>query len=220
LKFTEKVLTLIKERGITKNKLLTDLKIGKNSFVDWETNGNLPNGGTIVKIAEYFGVTTDYLLKGNASQKPNEKREENNMSNQPSQRLNYINAEILKHIRDNGGAIKIELLESKMNHISAELSSRLNNLQISGFIYREIESVGIDHNTPNPPHDNRIFEETGNIIILVSGEIAMSDFYADELARSAPIAALREEMQRGFESLNANTNELESILRIVEQKVS
>ena len=68
LNFVEKVLALIKERGITKNKLLADLKLGKNSFVDWSKNGKLPNGATIIKIADYFGVTTDYLLKSGEPQ--------------------------------------------------------------------------------------------------------------------------------------------------------
>ena len=62
LLFVERVMILIKEHGITKNKLLTDLKLGKNSFVDWEKRGTIPSGETFNKIADYFNVTTDYLL--------------------------------------------------------------------------------------------------------------------------------------------------------------
>ena len=62
LVFTDRVLALVKENGITKNKLLTELGLGKNSFVDWEERGNAPNGATVSKIATYFNVTTDYLL--------------------------------------------------------------------------------------------------------------------------------------------------------------
>lgn len=68
MSFTERVLALIQEKGTTKNKLLMELGLGKNSFVDWTEKGNLPNGATIIKIADYFGVTTDYLLKGIESQ--------------------------------------------------------------------------------------------------------------------------------------------------------
>lgn len=64
MSFIERTLSLVKKKGITKNKLLTDLELGKNSFVDWGENGNLPNGATIIKIANYFGVTADYLLTG------------------------------------------------------------------------------------------------------------------------------------------------------------
>ena len=60
--FLEKLLNLISERGITKNKLLTDLKINHNAFVAWERRGTIPSGETLLKIADYFGVSVDYLL--------------------------------------------------------------------------------------------------------------------------------------------------------------
>jgi len=60
--FIERVIFLIGAQKITKNKLLTELNLGKNSFVDWENRGTIPGGDTISKIATYFNVTTDYLL--------------------------------------------------------------------------------------------------------------------------------------------------------------
>ena len=60
--FLKRTLGLISKKGITKNKLLTDLKLSKNSFVDWEQRGTIPNGETLTKIAEYFNVSVDYLL--------------------------------------------------------------------------------------------------------------------------------------------------------------
>ena len=62
MNFVENVLELINKFGITKNKMLTDLNLSKNSFVDWTTRGTIPNGDTLAKIAEYFNVSTDYLL--------------------------------------------------------------------------------------------------------------------------------------------------------------
>jgi transcriptional regulator with XRE-family HTH domain len=53
---------LINEKGITKNKMLTDLHLGKNSFINWSERGTIPNGETLTKIASYFGVTVDHLL--------------------------------------------------------------------------------------------------------------------------------------------------------------
>lgn len=60
--FVERTLNLIKKENITKNKLLIDLNLSKNSFVDWEKRGSIPSADTVVKFAEYFGVSTDYLL--------------------------------------------------------------------------------------------------------------------------------------------------------------
>lgn len=60
--FLQRVLDLISSSGISKNKLLTDLCLNKSSFFDWERRGTIPNGEIIAKIANYFNVTTDYLL--------------------------------------------------------------------------------------------------------------------------------------------------------------
>ena len=66
--FIQKLKELIAQKGITKNKLLTDLGLGKNSFINWETRGTVPSGETLSRIADYFGVSVDYLL-GNEKQK-------------------------------------------------------------------------------------------------------------------------------------------------------
>lgn len=60
--FIERTLELIKEKQISKNKLLTDLNLSKNSFVDWQNRGTIPSAETVIKIADYFDVSVDYLL--------------------------------------------------------------------------------------------------------------------------------------------------------------
>ena len=60
--FVETVLDLIEKKKISKNKLLSDLGLSKNSFVNWTERGTTPNGETIVKIADYLDVSADYLL--------------------------------------------------------------------------------------------------------------------------------------------------------------
>jgi len=53
---------LMKERSVTQKKLCEDLHIGKNQIKYWRDNCNTPNGETLQKIANYFGVSVDYLL--------------------------------------------------------------------------------------------------------------------------------------------------------------
>ena len=60
--FVDKLLELLKSKNITKNKFLTDVKLSRNSFVDWTNRGNIPNGDVLLKIADYFDVSVDYLL--------------------------------------------------------------------------------------------------------------------------------------------------------------
>lgn len=60
--FIERILNLVEQQGISKNKLLTDLKLSKNSFVNWEERNTIPGGDTLLKIADYFNCSVDYLL--------------------------------------------------------------------------------------------------------------------------------------------------------------
>jgi len=62
--FIQNLTKLIEMRGITVNKLLKDLHMGKGTFATWKKRGTIPNGETLQKIADYFGVTIDYLLTG------------------------------------------------------------------------------------------------------------------------------------------------------------
>ena len=62
--FLERVAALISSHGITRNKLLHDLDLDKNSFFNWEKRGTIPSGEVLAKIADYFGVPLSYLLHG------------------------------------------------------------------------------------------------------------------------------------------------------------
>lgn len=64
MNFVERLQSLVEQKGITRNKLLVDLNLGKNSFINWENRGTIPNGETLSKIAQYFDVSIDYLLTG------------------------------------------------------------------------------------------------------------------------------------------------------------
>lgn len=60
--FAERLENLLKERKISKAKLLADLKLGKNQFNYWKKNNSVPNGFTVQNIAEYLDTSVDYLL--------------------------------------------------------------------------------------------------------------------------------------------------------------
>ena len=60
--FLETVLSIMNKKNISKNKILTDLKLSKSSFIDWQNRGTIPGGETLVKIADYLNCSVDYLL--------------------------------------------------------------------------------------------------------------------------------------------------------------
>ena len=50
------------EKGISQQQLGLEIKSSQSVISDWE-NGNVePTASLIVAVADYFGVSTDYLL--------------------------------------------------------------------------------------------------------------------------------------------------------------
>lgn len=60
--------SLCEKKGVTPNKALTDCGISRTSPAKWR-EGATPRGVTLQKLADYFGVTTDYLLTGEETKK-------------------------------------------------------------------------------------------------------------------------------------------------------
>lgn len=56
----ERVSNLSKKQGISLNKLAEDIGLSKNVIYQWRTSS--PKAETLEKVAEYFHVSTDYLL--------------------------------------------------------------------------------------------------------------------------------------------------------------
>lgn len=62
MSFYETLSSLMKKRNVTAKQLSEKLKIGKNQFKYWKDNGNIPNGETLISLADYFDCSVDYLL--------------------------------------------------------------------------------------------------------------------------------------------------------------
>lgn len=59
--FSERLEELLKERKVTWKEVYTELHIGKNQKKYWADNDVVPELETLTKLAEYFGVSVDYL---------------------------------------------------------------------------------------------------------------------------------------------------------------
>ncbi|WP_270245609.1 helix-turn-helix domain-containing protein [Lactococcus lactis] len=60
--FAEQLKTLRKINGLTQKELAEKLKIKQNSYSDWENGKSEPNIEMLVRIADYFDVSLDYLM--------------------------------------------------------------------------------------------------------------------------------------------------------------
>ena len=60
--FFNRLKQLCDEKGISVYRACTDIGLNRSAVAKWKSGGT-PNGTTASKLAEYFGVTTDYLLE-------------------------------------------------------------------------------------------------------------------------------------------------------------
>ena len=54
---------LRKQRKLSQQKLSMDLDMSQNSISRYETGAHEADYATLIKIADYFGVSIDYLLE-------------------------------------------------------------------------------------------------------------------------------------------------------------
>jgi len=59
--FFDQLVALCKEKGVSPNFLAKEIGASSGSVTAWK-QGALPRSATLSKIAEYFNVSTDYLL--------------------------------------------------------------------------------------------------------------------------------------------------------------
>ncbi len=62
IKFQERLKELRNEKELSQTALAKELKVSQRSISSWETGFRQPDYETLRLIAEFFEVTTDYLL--------------------------------------------------------------------------------------------------------------------------------------------------------------
>ena len=62
--FNERFESLLRSRKLTKAAIADNLGIRRQIFTEWKTNGNLPRMDIATKIAQFLGVSVEYLLTG------------------------------------------------------------------------------------------------------------------------------------------------------------
>ena len=62
MKFSTRLENLLEERNLTQRKLATELHIAPSTLNGYLRRGREPDFDTLIRLAEYFEVSTDYLL--------------------------------------------------------------------------------------------------------------------------------------------------------------
>ena len=71
----DRIQSLRKAKGISQEELADQVGVSRQAISKWESEQSCPDIDKIILLSDYFGVTTDYLLKGietksDASEKP------------------------------------------------------------------------------------------------------------------------------------------------------
>ena len=61
-KFSTRLKELRIERNLTQTELSNATGLSQNGIAQWENESRTPNINALITLAQYFGVTTDYLL--------------------------------------------------------------------------------------------------------------------------------------------------------------
>ena len=62
MKFGERLRELRKSRGIAAEKIANEIGASRRVYVNWEAGRNEPNIAQQIWLADYFGVSLDYLV--------------------------------------------------------------------------------------------------------------------------------------------------------------
>lgn len=73
--FLERLLSLCSENGTDISNVLRSLGLSTSKGTAWR-NGSIPNGDILLKLANYFYVSTDYLLGNTDDPRPAGKKEQ------------------------------------------------------------------------------------------------------------------------------------------------
>jgi transcriptional regulator with XRE-family HTH domain len=118
------VKTLCREKGITQKELAKIIDVSPNTIKNWENN--LPNGDTLLKIADYFGVTTDYLL-GRSSNKLLSRKNERDIQKSLKQIYDGLDDSLSLAYLNNGG---VELSEEDAELLKSALQFTITQAKI------------------------------------------------------------------------------------------
>ncbi len=70
--FYQIFISLCKNKGVSPSRAAEACGINRSNVSNWKNNGYTPRGDALQRIADYFNISTDYLLGNDQKEKPAE----------------------------------------------------------------------------------------------------------------------------------------------------
>ena len=92
MKLNEKIIYCRRKSGLSQENLAELLNVSRQAVSKWETGDALPEVNKLSRLAQIFGVTTDWLLSEDEEEEFNEEpiREQHSNENKPESMSNFI----------------------------------------------------------------------------------------------------------------------------------
>lgn len=72
MNIADRIQSLRKNKGISQEELADKVGVSRQAVSKWESEQSVPDLERVIVMSDYFGVTTDYILKGIEPQKESE----------------------------------------------------------------------------------------------------------------------------------------------------
>lgn len=191
---------LREERGLTQSDLADKLNIARPTLTKYERNEREPKFGTLLKVAEFFNVSVDFLLGRTTIKDDNE----NNFKKHYPELLKWIDECIIEYSDERKSSIykliyeHLECLgrldwENNLNELYAlvQIQKIITDLkkEFDGIVYKIIE-------VPDSPPDN--LEKVINKDLSIN---QFSDFNKKYIAKYELILSIINKLFQGFFSI-------------------
>lgn len=90
MNIADRIQTLRKARGMSQEELADKIGVSRQAVSKWESEQSMPDIQKIIIMSDYFGVTTDYILKGIEQSKQSDKKADANIFVITATVLNFI----------------------------------------------------------------------------------------------------------------------------------
>ena len=74
MNIADRIQSLRKNKGISQEELADKVGVSRQAVSKWESEQSVPDLDRVIIMSEYFGVTTDYILKGIEPQKQSDNK--------------------------------------------------------------------------------------------------------------------------------------------------
>ena len=88
--FSETLAYLRKSKGLSQEQLAQELDITRQTISKWELNQSTPDIDYLLRLSEYFEVSTDYLLKGRFDEDIKNSSDTNGVEAEERKRIVYM----------------------------------------------------------------------------------------------------------------------------------